>query len=46
MALSVDLDNLKFVLDHFKTEGMCNEAVRRKPRMLRYVIDHLKTGNV
>ena len=46
MALSVDLHNLKFVLDLFKTEDMCNEAVRRKPRMLRYALGHLKTGNV
>ena len=46
MALSVDLHNLKFVLDRLKTEDMCNEAVRRKPRMLRYVLDHLKTRNV
>ena len=46
MALSVDLHNLKFVLDHFKTEDMCNEALRRKPPMLRYALDHLKTGDV
>ena len=46
MALSVDLHNLKFAIDLFKTEDMCHEAVRRKPRMLRYALDHLKKGNV
>ena len=34
---------LEFVSDHFKTEDMCNKAVRRGPYTLRYAPDHLKT---
>ena len=33
--------SLGFVPDHLKTQGMCNEAVRRKPYTLWHVPDHL-----
>ena len=31
------------VSDHFKTQEMCNEAVRNNPYMLRHIPDHFKT---
>ena len=37
------LGNLEFVSDFFKTEEMCNKAVRIEPCSLAFVPDHLKT---
>ena len=35
--------SLAYVPDHFKTQEMCNMAVRMEPLLLKYVADHLKT---
>ena len=40
---SVDPYSLEFVPDRFKTEEMCNKAMRREPYTQRYVPDHLMT---
>ena len=32
--------------DHFKTQEICNEAVRNKPYMLRHVPDRFKTQDM
>ena len=32
---------LRFVLDHLKTEEMCEKAVEEKPYTLEFVPDHL-----
>ena len=37
------MEPLVYVLDHFKTEDMCIEAVRRKAYTVDYVSDKLKT---
>ena len=37
---------LLFVPDHFKTQDVCNEVVRREPYNLRYAPDHLKTQEI
>ena len=42
VAVCVELDSLEFVPDCFKTQKICNEAVRRKPETLGFVPDHLK----
>ena len=34
---------LFFTPDHFKTQGMCNEAVEKNPHMLGHVPDQYKT---
>ena len=34
---------LAYVSDSFKTQGMCNEAVRNGLFMLKYIPDHLRT---
>ena len=34
------------VPDHFKTHKLCNEAVRREPRLLAYAPDHLKIQGI
>ena len=43
-AVRIESSPLAFVPDYLKTEGMCNEAVRRKPytTTLYYVPDRLK----
>ena len=42
---TVDIEplSLAYVLDRFKTQGICNKAVRREPYTLVYVPDHLRT---
>ena len=32
-----------FIPNHFKTQGVCDEAMRKIPWMLRYVPDKYKT---
>ena len=35
--------NLKFVLDHFKTQEICDKAVKDDPSSLQYVLDWFVT---
>ena len=37
---------LEHVPDHFKTEEICKEAVRREPYDLGHVHNHLKTQQI
>ena len=38
-----NLEMLKFVSDHHKTNKMCKHAVKKLPYLLRYVPDQYKT---
>ena len=42
MSQDILLGQMEFVLDHFKTQEMCNEAVCREPYTLRFIPDDLK----
>ena len=37
---------MELVLDHLKTQEMCDEAVHTKPPSLAYVPDHFKTQEI
>ena len=42
IAVCMELYSLEFVPDRFKTQKICNEAVRRKPETLGFVPDILR----
>ena len=37
---------MKYAPDHFKTQEMCNEAMRSHPYILEYITDKLKTQDM
>ena len=39
-AVAEGLWQLEYVPDHLKTQEMCNEAVRRDPRLLEFVSEN------
>ena len=44
--VSIKLRYLTFIPDHLKTNGICDEAVPRDPRLQYNVPDHFKTQDM
>ena len=37
---------LRFVIDHLKTERMCNNAVKKLPFLIKYIPNQYKTKKI